>query len=973
MALTKIPAGLLDTSSHVDFANNEKLRFGAGSDLQIYSDGTHSRIYESGSGLLIIRAGNFNINNADGSQSYITMSDGGATTLYHAGAAKLATESTGASVTGNLAVSGNLTVSGTTTELNTTNLNVTDKNIILNYHASNDTSSNADGAGITIQDAVNSSNDASITWVASSDEFAFSHPVGIVNTVGGDTVLNLTGTYGSGNNVALLGFARSGGAVAGDIRYTDATTDMEIGTSTAHKFSLKTSNTKRLTVDSAGKVGIGTMAPSKKLHVEDSSAYQLQLDGGNNFWNVGAGWSGYYDGYFLIANNSGDKLVIDSNGKVGIGTNGPARQLHLKGNGTNSGKIRVENDATDNYQLIEFTGDQQEFHVGVGNSAVGITGLRNKFYIYDSTDNRSDFVIDGTGKIGIGHDSPSAKLHIDQTGNTRNDGLFIERQGSTYGLNLYVDTSGYGIIGGNGGFTPDIMKLDFNLESVGIGTAPASGNKLQVGGKGYFGSVGTNQGDTAANMQTNAVLQLKPHDSNSTNMTFAQVNGGSGMGIQVSNGPQTAAWDIALNPYAGKVGIGLVAPEQKLHVEETGSGKQTAIRVANENTSAGAGPEILFTSGTSNYGASIWSYGTALNAADLYFNAGGNTPRLRILSDGNIDASTNSNTTALRLPNGTTGQRPTGATGMMRYNTTVSKVEAYIGSAWQSLASGFEANGGTETTATIGGISYKIHAFTSSGTFQVTSGSKGLDILIVAGGGGGGGSTAGGGGAGGLIYQTSVAAIVGSYTITIGAGGAGSRKSNDGAPNNTNGSNTTAFGYTAIGGGYGFSGRASGSRLANSGGSGGGGGYYSGNDIGENDGAAGTSGQGYAGGRGEYPSGTSLWGGAGGGGATAVGVDQSSTRAGGAGNNRSSIYGTTYGASGVFAGGGGGGAYDTNALTSGGAGGGGQGGSGNSNRLATSGTANTGGGGGGSGFYQTGPNPSGGGGGSGIVLIRYTL
>ncbi|MAD55920.1 MAG: hypothetical protein CL974_00035, partial [Euryarchaeota archaeon] len=51
-----------------------------------------------------------------------------------------------------------------------------------------------------------------------------------------------------------------------------------------------------LNVDSSGKVGIGTTSPSKRLHVEDSSAYQLQLDGGNNFWNVGAGWSGYYDG-----------------------------------------------------------------------------------------------------------------------------------------------------------------------------------------------------------------------------------------------------------------------------------------------------------------------------------------------------------------------------------------------------------------------------------------------------------------------------------------------------------------------------------------------------------------------------------------------------------------------------------------------------------------------------------------------------
>jgi len=79
----------------------------------------------------------------------------------------------------------NLTVSGTTTTINTTNLNVEDKNIILNYHATSDTSSTADGAGITIQDAVDASNDASLTWTAADDTFEFSHAVEINNGASG--------------------------------------------------------------------------------------------------------------------------------------------------------------------------------------------------------------------------------------------------------------------------------------------------------------------------------------------------------------------------------------------------------------------------------------------------------------------------------------------------------------------------------------------------------------------------------------------------------------------------------------------------------------------------------------------------------------------------------------------------------------------------------------------------------------------
>ena len=68
----------------------------------------------------------------------------------------------------------NLTVSGTTTTIDTTNLNVSDKNITLNY-GTGDTSANADGAGITIQDAVDASTDATILWDATNDEFDFSH------------------------------------------------------------------------------------------------------------------------------------------------------------------------------------------------------------------------------------------------------------------------------------------------------------------------------------------------------------------------------------------------------------------------------------------------------------------------------------------------------------------------------------------------------------------------------------------------------------------------------------------------------------------------------------------------------------------------------------------------------------------------------------------------------------------------------
>jgi hypothetical protein len=75
----------------------------------------------------------------------------------------------------------NLTVSGTTTTVNTDNLTVKDPNITLNY-STGDSSSTANNSGITIQDAVNSTTDASLLWKTASDTFEFSHGANIPKT-----------------------------------------------------------------------------------------------------------------------------------------------------------------------------------------------------------------------------------------------------------------------------------------------------------------------------------------------------------------------------------------------------------------------------------------------------------------------------------------------------------------------------------------------------------------------------------------------------------------------------------------------------------------------------------------------------------------------------------------------------------------------------------------------------------------------
>ena len=313
------------------------------------------------------------------------------------------------------------------------------------------------------------------------------------------------------------------------------------------------------------------------------------------------------------------------------------------------------------------------------------------------------------------------------------------------------------------------------------------------------------------------------------------------------------------------------------------------------------------------------------------------------------------------LPTGTTAERPTGSFGMIRANTTTNYIEYYSTEAndWIGIGA-FAATGGTETQAS----GYNLHTFTSSGTFQVVSGAKNVEVLQVAGGGGGGSHVGGGAGAGGVVYNSSTPMNIGTYTVSVGAGGGGSYNPGGygGMPNGSPGGNTSFTGLTtAVGGGMGTS-HDYDQTIRNSGGSGGGSSFPSIYGTG-------TSGQGNRGGVGN---GNTPWSTGGGGGASQRGqdrIDGSQSGYGGSGNYYSQF--THKGSpAGYFGGGGGGGNHDGNWQPSGYGGNGGGANGARTTGQAPSAVANTGGGGGGNG-YPGGDPSTGGNGGSGIVIVRY--
>lgn len=364
--------------------------------------------------------------------------------------------------------------------------------------------------------------------------------------------------------------------------------------------------------------------------------------------------------------------------------------------------------------------------------------------------------------------------------------------------------------------------------------------------------------------------------------------------------------EIAINTYDGKA-----------YMKKNVSGVETVVLM----TGAGSGDVV----------------GPASSADNAIARFDGTSGKIVQNSSATIDDSGNvsattfgaSGTGANTMPVGTTAQRPgTPTAGMYRLNSTTGEPEWWDAnnSIWQTFRD----------------FSYNI------------------EYIVVAGGGGGGWDIGGGGGAGGVITGTvSARQSFDSFSFVIGGGGAGGT---NGAQFGGNGSNTTGFGQTAIGGGGGGPSDGSGQN----GGSGGGMGGATGAAVG-----SGTSGQGNAGGS-KYRVGT-VYAAGGGGGKNAVGGNGSSAKAGDGGA------GVLWSNGGYFGGGGGGGWLDTTPagiLANRGLGGDGGGGGGGVSSGATgvvgpdAGQANTGGGGGG-GAWQSSPWGQGNAGGSGIVILRY--
>lgn len=112
--------------------------------------------------------------------------------------------------------------------------------------------------------------------------------------------------------------------INGNIRLSGG--NRSLGTWSSHNLNLATNSTTRVTILSDGKVGIGTVAPTQKLDVNGN----ISLSGAHR--SLGT-WSAHS---LNLTTNSTMRMMILSNGHVGIGTNNPSTPFDVRSSDNNT-------------------------------------------------------------------------------------------------------------------------------------------------------------------------------------------------------------------------------------------------------------------------------------------------------------------------------------------------------------------------------------------------------------------------------------------------------------------------------------------------------------------------------------------------------------------------------------------------------------------------------------------------------------
>jgi len=325
----------------------------------------------------------------------------------------------------------------------------------------------------------------------------------------------------------------------------------------------------------------GTAGASATL----SERFRITSTGALNF--VGAGTAGSTQAVSFNGSAPVNSLVIDSSGRLGVGTSSPVSgaQLTVAGSALAVTGQNLDHSANSIRIGEEGSGAAQIRCYGPNTSTNG--SLTFKMSRSDGT-NSQDVVIDGSGRLGIGSSTPAAPLEV------------VGASGSNIGVFRTNDATAANNAGG--GF-------------YGVASATAGSRRAQF----FLDADGANFGG-------NDYFYISKNGNSGVVEIIQQSN--AAMGFH-TNGARAVTIDSSQ-----RVGIGVTSPDCSLHVQGTTDGIYARLK----NT-AGTSSRIAFEStGVASASIGIPSGSSAL----AFYLASESTERMRIDSSGRLLVGTSS-------------------------------------------------------------------------------------------------------------------------------------------------------------------------------------------------------------------------------------------------------------------------------------------------------------------------------------------
>lgn len=178
-----------------------------------------------------------------------------------------------------------------------------------------------------------------------------------------------------------------------------------VGTLSNHSLRLVTNSTGKMIVDTDGHVGIGTETPTSSLEIQTTGEPPLiildRTDGATAQISSGidrtfVGSRSNHPVHLLV--NQLEKVTVDTNGNLGVGTKTPDYSLEVERSGENA---QVVTNRTDGATTILS-----------GTDVAGFVGTMSNHDLRITVNDTTRVIVDTNGNLGINTTSPTEKLDV---------------------------------------------------------------------------------------------------------------------------------------------------------------------------------------------------------------------------------------------------------------------------------------------------------------------------------------------------------------------------------------------------------------------------------------------------------------------------------------------------------------------------------------------------------------------------------